>query len=85
MISISENPFRVHTPEALSAEEVVRLYVSEMPGADTVHSSGHTMIIGARGSGKSMMLRFLEPDCQALIAKQKTALNFSDIGFFSLY
>jgi hypothetical protein len=48
MISISENPFRVHTPEALSAEEVVRLYVSEMPGADTVHSSGHTMIFGAR-------------------------------------
>ncbi|WP_171173697.1 hypothetical protein [Ruegeria sp. HKCCD8929] len=87
MISISENPFRVHTPEALSAQEVVQLYVSEMPGADTVHSPGHTMIVGARGSGKSMMLRYLEPDCQSL-RKQSTnssAASYSDIGFFSIY
>ncbi len=87
MTSISENPFRVHTPEALSAKEVVQLYVSEMPGADTVHSSGHTMIIGARGSGKSMMLRYLEPDCQSL-ENQKSEdgrANFENIRFFSIY
>lgn len=87
MISISENPFRVHTPEALSAQEVVQLYVSEMPGADTVHSSGHTMIIGARGSGKSMMLRYLEPDCQSLKEGSPENPNgpYNEIDFFSIY
>ncbi|MEM6693515.1 MAG: hypothetical protein AAF626_02490 [Pseudomonadota bacterium] len=87
MISVSENPFRVHTPEALNAKEVVQLYVSEMPGADTVHSSGHTMIIGARGSGKSMMLRYLEPDCQSLKSKRSEdgGANFESINFFSIY
>jgi hypothetical protein len=87
VMSISENPFRVHTPEALSAEEVVQLYVTEMPGADAVQAEGHTMLVGSRGSGKSMMLRFLEPDCQALKLDQNRDLSqgFEDIRFFSLY
>lgn len=87
MISIAENPFRVHTPEALSADEVVRLYVTEMPGADAVHGQGHSMIVGSRGSGKSMMLRFLEPDCQMLkddLNKDLTK-GYQDAQFFSLY
>ena len=88
MTSISENPFRVHTPESLSADEVVRLYVSEMPGADAVHSAGHTMVVGSRGTGKSMMLRNLEPDCQVLssvIDSDGNPKEISNIDFFSLY
>lgn len=88
MKTIAENPFRVHTPESLSAEEVVKLYVSEMPGADAVHSAGHTMVVGSRGTGKSMMLRYLEPDCQLLVqseAIEQDSGSLSRIGFYSLY
>lgn len=85
MKTIAENPFRVHTPESLSAEEVVKLYVSEMPGADAVHSAGHTMVVGSRGTGKSMMLRYLEPDCQLLVQESKSKVRLRDIDYFSLY
>lgn len=88
MRSIAENPFRVHTPESLSAVEVVKLYVSEMPGADAVHSAGHTMVVGSRGTGKSMMLRYLEPDCQLLIQREvdgRIETSLKKIDYFSLY
>lgn len=85
MKTIAENPFRVHTPESLSAEEVVKLYVSEMPGADAIHSAGHTMVVGSRGTGKSMMLRYLEPDCQLLIQDGKSLARINDIAYYSLY
>ncbi len=85
MKTIAENPFRVHTPESLSAEEVVKLYVSEMPGADAVHSAGHTMVVGSRGTGKSMMLRYLEPDCQLLVQDSKSQVHITDIDYYSLY
>jgi hypothetical protein len=85
MKTIAENPFRVHTPESLSAEEVVKLYVSEMPGADAVHSAGDTMVVGSRGTGKSMMLRYLEPDCQLLVQDHKSQVRITDIDYYALY
>ena len=88
MKTIAENPFRVHTPESLSAEEVVKLYVSEMPGADAVHSAGHTMVVGSRGTGKSMMLRYLEPDCQLLVqsgATDQAEKSLQKVDYYSLY
>src|ERR1700733_921923 len=61
-----ENPFVVESPEKLDAEEVFELFVEENSGFEVVQRRKHAFIWGPRGSGKSMLLRFLEPKCQAM-------------------
>lgn len=63
---ITRNPFRVTSPEDLSPEEVKELFVKSYTELNTLRSPKHTMVYGSRGNGKSMLLRFLEPKCQAL-------------------
>ncbi len=58
-----QNPFHVLTPESLSASEAVDLFV-EVPDFRKIYDLGHTMLNGPRGSGKSMLFRYLMPDCQ---------------------
>jgi hypothetical protein len=60
------NPFAVESPEKLEAEEVFDLFVEENSGMEVVQQRKHAFIWGPRGSGKSMLLRFLEPKCQAM-------------------
>lgn len=60
------NPFVVKSPEELTKEQIVRLFVPEHTKIEAIKERKHTFIWGSRGSGKSMMLRFLEPQCQAL-------------------
>jgi len=61
------NPFVVESPEKLSPEQIVELFVEEFTQIETVKQRKHTFVWGARGSGKSMMLRYLEPQCQKAI------------------
>lgn len=74
------NPFSVTTPEAMSAEEIVKLFVQSAPNLQ-LSAPGHLFINGHRGSGKSMALRLLAPDCQ-MIAQNKT---LSDLPFMAIY
>lgn len=60
-------PFAVHTPEDLTAENVKSLFVDVFSDFTSVEKMGHTFLHGPRGSGKSMMFRYLEPDCQRLV------------------
>jgi hypothetical protein len=60
------NPFKVFSPEHLDPGDVVDLFVTDSPGVDSIQSDGPAMLVGARGAGKSMLLRYMEPDCQAL-------------------
>src|ERR1700733_2099668 len=61
-----ENPFVVESPEKLDAEEVFELFVEENSGFEVVQRRKHAFIWGPRGSGKSMLLRYLEPRCRAI-------------------
>jgi len=65
----ASNPFAVESPEKLTAEQLVQLFVSDYTDINTVKQRKHTFIWGSRGSGKSMMLRYLEPRCQAIVHK----------------
>ncbi|TCB78434.1 hypothetical protein [Acinetobacter sp. ANC 4173] len=76
---IEKNPFSVSTPENLSAQEIVRLFVA-YPEFETLQNSGHQFLDGHRGSGKSMMLRMMCPDCQAIIHN-----GIDNIPYFSVY
>jgi len=74
------NPFSVKTPENLSAQEVVDLFVP-YPEFQNLQESGHQFLHGHRGSGKSMMLRMMSPDSQMLSRKCKVC----DLPYFGIY
>ena len=64
---IRQNPFKVLTPEHMGAQEVHALFVQPFTEFNKLCEPGHAMLNGGRGSGKSMIFRFLLPDCQCLV------------------
>src|SRR5580700_1788537 len=76
-----ENPFAVQTPEDIPAKDVISLFVDVFGDFYHIPNPGHTFLNGPRGSGKSMMFRFLEPDCQQM--KHGTTLR--KLPFFAVY
>jgi len=76
-----DNPFTVTTPEGMSAEDVVQLFVPVFSDFPKIPRPGHVFLHGPRGSGKSMMFRYLQPDCQCLANKKV----LKDLPFYSIY
>jgi hypothetical protein len=74
------NPFIVHSPEDLEASEAHRLFVDVLTDFHKIRDRGHTMLHGPRGCGKSMMFRYLEPDCQKLYLNKPLA----ELPFFAI-
>lgn len=60
------NPFEHFYPEELTPSEVHRLFVKEYTEHNYLTACKHTHVIGSRGSGKSMLFKFLEPACRAI-------------------
>src|SRR4051812_9594253 len=84
-LKLSGNPFVVESPEKLSPEQIVNLFVKEFTRLETVKQRRHTLIWGSRGSGKSMMLRYLEPQCQAIAENSYDAVFNRDDPFLAVY
>ncbi|SHJ40763.1 hypothetical protein SAMN02745146_3063 [Hymenobacter daecheongensis DSM 21074] len=80
-MNITSDPFAVQTPEDISAADTVELFVDVFADFKRVPKPGHTFLNGPRGSGKSMMFRFMLPDCQEL--KQEKPLREHE--YFSIY
>jgi hypothetical protein len=76
-----DNPFTVQTPEGISASDAHSLFVDVFSDFYQIPRTGHTFIRGPRGTGKSMMFRYLEPDCQCLAKKATIA----ELPFFAIY
>lgn len=58
--SIKRNPFTYSNAEKISANQIVKLFVSsEGRNKGAVRTTGDAIIRGSRGSGKTMMLRYL--------------------------
>jgi hypothetical protein len=76
-----DNPFTVTTPEGMSAEDAVSLFVDVFTDFPKVRDPGHMFLHGPRGSGKSMMFRYLQPDCQCL----RDNCTVDQLSFFSIY
>jgi hypothetical protein len=63
---LEDNPFSVQSPDDISAKDVHDLFVDVFSDFEKLPLVGHTFIHGPRGSGKSMMFRFMQPDCQSI-------------------
>ena len=79
--SETSNPFAVQTPEDISSTDVVSLFVDVFTDFYNIPKVGHAFLHGPRGSGKSMMFRYLEPDCQCLA----NGKNVNELPFFAVY
>lgn len=75
------NPFQITTPESLKADEVAKLFVDVFTDFYQIINPGNVIIKGPRGVGKSMMLRYLQPDCQCL----KNNKKISELDYISIY
>lgn len=75
------NPFQIKTPEKLNPDETVNLFVDVFTDYQKIKTEGHTFILGPRGIGKSMMFRYLQPDCQCLSFNG----DISKIDFLGFY
>jgi hypothetical protein len=78
---LCSNPFQITSPEDLTAEETVLLFVDVFTDFQKIIDPGHVFLIGPRGTGKSMMFRYLMPDCQCL-AKQCTLAELPFLGVY---
>lgn len=79
-MEIQTNPFAVKTPETLTPQEIVELFVP-YPEFVYLQDTGHQFLHGHRGSGKSMMLKMMEPECQSLHTKTR----IEDLHYFGTY
>ena len=75
-----KSPFEYTTPEAISAQDVHDLFVPVFSEYLNVPSAGHTFIHGFRGSGKSMMFRYMNPDCQSI----NTTKQVHELDYFAI-
>ncbi len=66
---IMKNPFVVKTPESLEPQEIADLFIDVFSDFPKIKDVGHTFIHGPRGTGKSMMLKYLEPSVQLCAGK----------------
>lgn len=78
---MNNNPFQITTPEDLTAEEMVQLFVDVFSDFQKVVDPGHVFLMGPRGVGKSMMFRYLQPDCQSLRHK----CGIGNLPFLGIY
>jgi hypothetical protein len=74
------NPFSVKTPETMTAQEVVDLFVPVGEYFD-IQNPGHVFVHGHRGCGKSMMFRLMSPDCQVLYR----STNLHALPYYGVY
>ena len=76
------NPFSVKTPETLSPEDIASLFIDVFSDFPRLLGSEHTFLHGARGTGKSMMLRYLEPSVQLAAGKVE---SISDLTHYAVH
>ncbi len=81
-----KNPFEVQTPENLTPKEVAALFENVFADMPSVKKTGHTFIHGPRGSGKSMMFRYLLPEVQKEVAlTQGQAYSLHDLDQYAIH
>lgn len=77
---MTNNPFAVISPEELTAEQANQLFVEMHSDYPEITRAGNTLITGARGCGKSMLIRCSLPDF--LMARENK--KFSELPYLAV-
>lgn len=75
-----DNPFAVVSPEELTAEQADQLFVEMHSDYPEITRQGNTLVTGARGCGKSMLIRCSLPDFLMV----RNQMKFSELPYLSL-
>lgn len=75
-----DNPFAVVSPEELTAEQADQLFVEMHSDYPEITRQGNTLVTGARGCGKSMLIRCSLPDFLMV----RNRIEFSELPYLSL-
>lgn len=76
-----KSPFEYTSPEAIPAKDIIDLFVPVFSEYLNVPNVGHTFINGPRGSGKSMIFRYMSPDCQSIVQNKK----INELDYFGIH
>ncbi|MBX5014994.1 ORC-CDC6 family AAA ATPase [Rhizobium lentis] len=79
---MSANPFGVQNPEHVDPEYIARNFVEVWTDFPRLKEHSNTFVHGARGTGKSMLLRSLEP--RVMILKQE-GLQLKELPFLAVH
>lgn len=80
------NPFAVKTPEVLTTREVASLFEDVFTDISALRQPGHTFIHGPRGSGKSMMFRYMLPEVQWEVAQiDARPFTLADLDYYAVH
>lgn len=75
-----DNPFSIVSPEELTAEQADQLFVEVHSDYPEIIRQGNMLITGARGCGKSMLIRCSLPDFLMV----RNHLTFSELPYLAL-
>ncbi|MBD5131313.1 MAG: hypothetical protein HDT28_01770 [Clostridiales bacterium] len=75
-----DNPFAIVSPEELTAQQADQLFVEMHSDYPEITRQGNTLVTGARGCGKSMLIRCSLPDF--LMVRRK--IKFSQLPYLAL-
>ncbi len=76
---MNDNPFAIISPENLTAEQAEQLFVEMYSDYPEIMRVGNTLIMGARGCGKSMLIRCSLPD----FLMKRDNKSFEDLPFMA--
>jgi hypothetical protein len=76
------NPFDVLSPEQLDSAYIAANFIDVFTDLPRITDQSNTFIAGARGTGKSMLLRSLEPEVMLKIGR---AANLKDLPYLSVH
>jgi hypothetical protein len=79
---MTHNPFGVLSPEQLDTNYIADNFVDVFTDFPRVREPGNTFISGARGTGKSMLLRSLEPE---VLVKSRRISSIERLDFFGIH
>lgn len=80
---MSTNPFNVRNPEHVDAEYIAANFVDVFTDFPRLQDTGNTFIHGARGTGKSMLLRSLEP--RVMMLRLGTGTPLASLPFLAVH
>ncbi|WP_339095172.1 hypothetical protein WDJ50_11380 [Deinococcus sp. VB142] len=82
---MKSNPFTITTPENLDAHTVLELFENIFTDIPSINQIGHVFIHGARGSGKSMLFKYMLPEVQSELLDRNSPRKIERLPYYSFY